>query len=52
MIRFFTGSLRFAEGGRVPLDVDCLGGRLTSDGGLAWLAEADAALELTARVGP
>jgi hypothetical protein len=32
--------------GPVPLDVDFLGGRLTSDGGLPWLAEADAALGL------
>lgn len=31
----------------VPVDVDFLGGRLTSDGGLAWLAEAEAALGLT-----
>src|SRR5215211_3122214 len=43
-----TGPLRFAEVGSLPLEVDFLGGRLTSDGGLAWLAEADAALGLTA----
>ncbi|MGH2534686.1 MAG: IS1380 family transposase [Thermomicrobiales bacterium] len=43
-----TGSLRFADLGPVPLEVDFLGGRLTSDGGLAWVAEADAALGLTA----
>jgi hypothetical protein len=30
------------------LEVDFLGGRLTSDGGLVWLAEADATLGLTA----
>jgi Transposase DDE domain group 1 len=41
------GSVRFADGGPVPLEVDFLGGRLTSDGGLAWLAEADAVLGLT-----
>jgi hypothetical protein len=32
----------------MPLDVDFLGGRLTSDGGWAWVAEADTALGLTA----
>ena len=36
--------------GSVPLTVDFLGGRLTSDGGLPWLAEADASLELTAHL--
>lgn len=34
--------------GPVPLAVDFLGGRLTSDGGLPWLAAADADLGLTA----
>jgi DDE family transposase len=43
-----TAPLRFAGIGPVPLEVDFLGGRLTSDGGLAWVAEADAALGLTA----
>ena len=43
-----TGSMRFAGRGPKPLDVDFLGGRLTSDGGLAWIAEADTALGLTA----
>jgi len=43
-----TSSLTFPTLGPVPLDVDFLGGRLTSDGGLTWLAEADAALDLTA----
>ncbi len=33
--------------GPLPLGVDFLGGRLTSDGGLAWLAETDHALGLT-----
>lgn len=42
-----TGSLSFSAIGPRPLAVDFLGGRLTSDGGLAWLAEADAALGLT-----
>jgi hypothetical protein len=43
-----TAPLRFAAVGPLPLAVDFLGGRLTSDGGLAWLAEADRALGLTA----
>lgn len=40
-------SVPFPGIGAFPLTVDFLGGRLTSDGGLPWLAEADAALELT-----
>lgn len=43
-----TGSLSFPARSSVPLAVDFLGGRLTSDGGLAWIGEADAALGLTA----
>ncbi len=43
-----TGSIPFPAVGPMPLDVDFLGGRLTSDGGLPWLADADAALGLTA----
>ncbi len=43
-------SLAFPALGPVPLEVDFLGGRLTSDGGLAWLAETDGALNLTARL--
>lgn len=43
-----TGAIRLVEVGPRPLEVDFLGGRLTSDGGLAWLAEADATLGLTA----
>ena len=43
-----TAALGFAPPVAVPLDVDFLGGRLTSDGGWAWVAEADAALGLTA----
>ena len=43
-----TVSLRFAPPAAVPLTVDFLGGRLTSDGGWVWVAEADAALDLSA----
>ncbi len=42
-----TASITFPALGPVPLDVDFLGGRLTSDGGLPWLAAADDALGLT-----
>jgi hypothetical protein len=48
MCQSATGVLRFAAVGPVPLEVDFLGGRLTSDGGLVWIGEADAALGLTA----
>ena len=41
-------SLAFAPPAMLPLAVDFLGGRLTSDGGWTWIAEADAALGLTA----
>jgi hypothetical protein len=44
MCQSATDSLHFADVGPQALEVDFLGGRLTSDGGLAWLAEADAAL--------
>jgi hypothetical protein len=43
-----TDVLRFAGPVGVPVTVDFLGGRLTSDGGLPWLAEADDALGLCA----
>lgn len=43
-----TDALTFAPPAAVPLMADFLGGRLTSDGGWAWVAEADATLELTA----
>ena len=43
-----TASLVFAPPAAVPLAVDFQGGRLTSDGGWSWVAEADAALGLTA----
>src|SRR5688500_7254301 len=38
----------FATPTSLPLQAAFDGGRLTSDGGLPWLAEADAALELYA----
>jgi hypothetical protein len=40
--------LVFAPPAPLPLTVDFLGGRLTSDGGWMWVAEADAALGLCA----
>lgn len=43
-----TAAIAFSGVGPIPLEVDFLGGRLTSDGGLPWLAEADAALGLVA----
>lgn len=43
-----TGSIRFAGRSSLPLEVDFSAGMVTSDGGLAWIAEADAALGLTA----
>src|SRR5829696_9256467 len=43
-----TAPIGFAGVGPLPLGVDFLGGRLTSDGGLAWLAEADRVLGVTA----
>ncbi len=43
-----TSPLRFAVPAPLPLAVDFLGGRLTSDGGLAWLGEADRVLGLCA----
>jgi hypothetical protein len=43
-----TAALDFAPPAPLPLAVDFLGGRLTSDGGWSWVAEADAALGLTA----
>jgi hypothetical protein len=42
-----AGSVSFADVGPLPLEVDFRGGRLTSDGGLAWIAEVDAALGVT-----
>ncbi len=43
-----TAPLRFAPPAPLPLAVDFLGGRLTSDGGWPWVAEADQALGLCA----
>lgn len=40
-------SLTFPTLGPCPLAVDFLGGRLTSDGGVTWVAEADQHLGLT-----
>jgi hypothetical protein len=41
--------VRFHAPARLPLEVSFDGGRLTSDGGLPWLANAEAALQLCAR---
>lgn len=43
-----TAPIRLTGRAALPLEIDFLGGRLTSDGGLAWIAEADAALGLSA----
>jgi hypothetical protein len=48
MVQFATDTLRFAPPVGLPLTVDFQGGRLTSDGGWCWVAEADADLELSA----
>jgi hypothetical protein len=48
MVQSATDPFAFAVPAALPLTVDFAGGRLTSDGGLAWLAEADAALGLCA----
>lgn len=42
-----TDAVTFAPHATVPLVADFLGGQLTSDGGWAWVAEADAALGLS-----
>lgn len=42
-----TDAVTFAPRATVPLAADFLGGQLTSDGGWAWVAEADAALGLS-----
>ena len=41
-----AAALRFAPPAALPLEVRFDGGRLTSDGGLPWLGEADAVLGL------
>jgi Transposase DDE domain group 1 len=43
-----TAALGFAPPVALPLQVDFLGGRMTSDGGWSWVAEADATLGLCA----
>jgi hypothetical protein len=43
-----TAPLRFAPSVPMPVEADFLGERLTSDGGLVWLEEADRALGLCA----
>ena len=43
-----TERLRFAGPAALPLEASFDGGRLTSDGGLVWLSEADAALGVCA----
>ena len=48
MAQSATAALAFAPPAPLPLAVDFLGGRLTSDGGWSWVAEADAALGLCA----
>jgi Transposase DDE domain group 1 len=48
LLRSSTAPVRFAGTAPLPLEVDFLGGHLTGDGGLPWLAVADQALELTA----
>ena len=47
MTKFATPSIHFVGAGPLPLEVDFGGGSLTSDGGLAWVREADDALGLT-----
>ena len=37
-----TATTRFAVPAPLPLEVSFDGGRLTSDGGLPWIAEAEA----------
>ncbi len=48
MVQSATAALAFAPPAPLPLAVDFQGGRLTSDGGWSWVAEADVALGLTA----
>jgi hypothetical protein len=48
MVESTRGSLRFRTGAGLPLEAVFDAGRLTSDGGLPWLAEADEALGLCA----
>ena len=48
MAQSATDSIVFSAGCSLPLTVDFPVGRLTSDGSLPWLADADAVLGLTA----
>lgn len=48
MSQITTGRMRFETAAGLPLVAAFDGGRLTSDGGLPWLAEADGALGLSA----
>jgi hypothetical protein len=48
MIQSATPILRFAGTAPLPLEARFDGGRLTSDGGLPWLAQAEAAMGLCA----
>src|SRR4029450_5802302 len=45
-----TAPLAFETPVGLPLEVTFDAGRLTSDGGLVWVAEADQALELCSRL--
>jgi hypothetical protein len=47
-----TDRLLFPALGSLPLDIDFLDGRLLSDGGLPWLADADDLLQGVLRVAP
>jgi hypothetical protein len=48
MIQCTTAGIRMTGSAPLPLEVSFDGGALTSDGGLVWLAEADAALGVSA----
>ena len=45
-----TAGIRFAGPAALPLEASFDGGRLTSDGGLPWLSEAEAVLGLCGRL--
>ena len=49
MLKSATARLRFSPPASLPLEVSFDGGRLTSDGGLPWLADAEQVLEICAR---
>ena len=50
-VRSGPAVVRFASAGPLPLEACFDGGRLTSDGGLAWVLEADTALGMCAAFG-